>query len=107
MKMRISAGGLALLVMVLPVIAADWPNFRGPDHNGNSLETGSSATWPAEGLVCFDFANGEVKWSDKASDKGSRILADGKLIVLGEKGELLVAEASPKEFNPISRAQVL
>ena len=31
----------------------------------------------------------------------------GKLIVLADKGELLVAEASPAAFKPISRAQVL
>ncbi len=26
--------------------AADWPNWRGPNHNGVSNETGWSATWP-------------------------------------------------------------
>jgi len=30
-------------------IAADWPNWRGPDHNGISNETGWSTTWPKEG----------------------------------------------------------
>ncbi|MHC4604088.1 MAG: outer membrane protein assembly factor BamB family protein [Planctomycetota bacterium] len=29
--------------------AADWPNFRGPNHNGISNETGWSATWPKGG----------------------------------------------------------
>jgi len=29
--------------------AADWPNFRGPNHNGISNETGWSATWPENG----------------------------------------------------------
>ena len=58
-------------------------------------------------LRCLDLAAGEVKWSDRVSGKGSLILADGKLIVLSEKGELLVAAASPQEFKPISRAQVL
>jgi len=58
-------------------------------------------------LRCLDFATGEVKWTDKASGKGSLILADGKLIVFAEKGELIVAEATPKEFKPLARAQVL
>jgi len=35
------------------------------------------------------------------------MLADGKLIALGEKGELFVADASPQGFKPVSRAQVL
>jgi outer membrane protein assembly factor BamB len=58
-------------------------------------------------LRCLVFDTGEVKWTDKVSGKGSLILADGKLIVLGEKGELMVAEVSTEAFKPISRAQVL
>jgi outer membrane protein assembly factor BamB len=38
---------------------------------------------------------------------GALMMADGKLIVLSEAGELMVAEASPAGFKPISRAQVL
>ena len=33
--------------------------------------------------------------------------ADGKLIVLSEGGELVVAKASPRGFNPTGRAKVL
>jgi hypothetical protein len=33
--------------------------------------------------------------------------ADGKLIVLGDSGELVVAEANPAAFKPLARAQVL
>jgi outer membrane protein assembly factor BamB len=58
-------------------------------------------------LRCLVWATGEVKWTDKVSGKGSLMLADGKLIVLSEKGELLVAEPSPAGFKPMARAQVL
>jgi outer membrane protein assembly factor BamB len=58
-------------------------------------------------LRCVVFATGEVKWTDKVSGKGALMLADGKLIVLSEAGELVVAAASPDGFKPISRAQVL
>jgi outer membrane protein assembly factor BamB len=58
-------------------------------------------------LRCLVFDTGEVKWTDKVTGKGSLMLADGKLIVLSEKGELLVADASPDGFKPIARAQVL
>lgn len=58
-------------------------------------------------LRCIVFDTGEVKWTDKSSGKGSLMLADGKLIVLSEKGELMVADATPDGFKPISRAQVL
>lgn len=58
-------------------------------------------------LRCVVFDTGEVKWTDKVSGKGSLIMADGKLIILSERGELLVANPSPAGFKPISRAQVV
>lgn len=58
-------------------------------------------------LRCLNAATGEVKWTDKFSGKGSLTLADGKLIVLSDKGELAVADASPEGFKPISRTQAL
>jgi hypothetical protein len=38
---------------------------------------------------------------------GAMILADGKLIILTEKGELVICEASPAGFRPLSRSRVL
>ena len=58
-------------------------------------------------MRCLVLETGEVKWTDKVSGKGSLMLADGKLIVLSAKGELLVADTTPEGFKPISRAQVL
>ena len=40
---------LVLFGSTLLLTAADWPNFRGPDHNGISKEAGWSSTWPTEG----------------------------------------------------------
>jgi outer membrane protein assembly factor BamB len=58
-------------------------------------------------LRCIVFETGELKWTDKISGKGSLMIADGKLLVLTERGELLVAKPSPDGFKPIARAQVL
>ena len=58
-------------------------------------------------LKCVDWNTGETKWSEPKFGKGSLIIADGKIIGLSDKGELMVAEASPKAFAPISHAQVL
>jgi len=58
-------------------------------------------------LRCLVFDTGEVKWTEKSVGKGSLLIADGKLIVLSDKGELMVADPSPEGFKPISRAQVL
>ena len=56
---------------------------------------------------CFHVPTGEVKWTRKDPAFGSLIMADGKLIVLSDKGELLLAEASPSAFTPLARAKVL
>ena len=56
---------------------------------------------------CVHVPTGELKWTRKAPAFGSLIMADGKLIILSDKGELLLAEASPSAFTPIARAKVL
>ena len=58
-------------------------------------------------LRCVHVPTGELKWTSKAPAFGSLIMADGKLIILSDKGELLLAEASPSAFTPIARAKVL
>lgn len=65
-------------------------------------QSGNGAT-----LNCLDLKTGEIKWSQRGIGSGSLIAADGKLIVLGNQGELIVAEASPTAFKAIARAQVL
>jgi outer membrane protein assembly factor BamB len=58
-------------------------------------------------LKCLEFETGKVTWSERSIGKGSLAGADGKLIVLSEKGELLVAPADPAAFKPLARAQIL
>jgi outer membrane protein assembly factor BamB len=58
-------------------------------------------------LACLDFASGELKWSQAGLGMGTLLVADGKLIILSESGELVVAEASPSAFKPIARAKVI
>jgi outer membrane protein assembly factor BamB len=58
-------------------------------------------------LACVNFQTGESKWSQAGMGTGSLMLADGKLIILGEKGRLVVAEASPQGFKQLASAQIL
>lgn len=58
-------------------------------------------------LVCLDWKTGDKKWSEPSVGKGTLMAADGKLIVLSEKGKLMVADASPEKFAPIASAQIL
>jgi len=71
----------------------------GVDGNVNTLGDGV--------LKCVDFATGAEKWSYKGLGGGALMAAGGKIIMLGDRGELVVADASPEGFHPISRAQVL
>jgi outer membrane protein assembly factor BamB len=58
-------------------------------------------------LVCLDVSTGELMWAEAAIGRASLLIADGKLILLNERGELHVAEPSPDGFRVLSRAQVL
>ncbi|MFC1793029.1 PQQ-binding-like beta-propeller repeat protein [Planctomycetota bacterium] len=58
-------------------------------------------------LTCLDLATGEKKWSQGGMGTGSLMLADGKLIILGEKGKLVIAEASTEGFNELASAEIL
>lgn len=58
-------------------------------------------------LTCLDLATGEKKWSQDGMGTGSLMLADGKLIILSEKGKLVIAEASPEGFKELASAEIL
>lgn len=57
-------------------------------------------------LRCVELETGKVAWTFKDTNYGAIAMADGKLIVISEKGELFIGDANPKEFKPITRAQV-
>lgn len=58
-------------------------------------------------LKCVVAATGEQCWALRGLGKGSLIAADGRLIVLGDRGQLVLAEATPEEFRELSRFQAL
>lgn len=58
-------------------------------------------------LKCVKLDDGKVAWEEKSVGFGSLIAADGRLIILTDKGELVIAKASSTGFEEITRAQVL
>ncbi len=58
-------------------------------------------------LVCIDWKSGQQKWEEKTPKEGSLSAAGDKLIVLGEKGLLSIAQATPQGYQQIASAQVL
>jgi outer membrane protein assembly factor BamB len=58
-------------------------------------------------LKCVNFLTGKEVWSEPNIGTGGVMIADGKLIVLSAKGELMVLPASTNGFQLTARAQVL
>lgn len=56
---------------------------------------------------CIEYATGKEKWARDDLGKGSLMLADGKLIIQGESGDLVLAEPTPLAYREIARAKVL
>lgn len=115
-KLFVSAGynrGGALFDVTATPAKQVWENKNMRNHfnpsvllGGNLYGIDGDSTKTDSALRCVDFQTGEIKWTEKTGF-GSVTAADGKLIVLTSKGELLVADASPANFKPISRTQAL
>jgi outer membrane protein assembly factor BamB len=58
-------------------------------------------------LRCVEWNTGAEKWQMRGMDKGGLIAADGKLIVLTGRGELILVSATPTQFTELARAKAL
>jgi outer membrane protein assembly factor BamB len=57
-----------------------------------------------QGLLCADFATGDVKWQERGVGAGSVCFADGRLYVHGENsGEMALVEATPEAYREKGR----
>jgi len=85
-----------------------WESRKMRNHmNSTVLHDGFLYGFDENTLRCLEFATGNEKWSQRGLGKGSLIMAGGRLVALSEKGELVVAPASPDGFAPTARARVL
>jgi outer membrane protein assembly factor BamB len=57
----------------------------------------------SQGLLCADFATGDVKWQDRSVGAGSLCFADGRLYVHGEGGDVALVEATPEAYREKGR----
>ena len=67
---------------------------------------GNTHTGQTRLLKCLDFNTGDERWAQAGLGIGAIGAAGGRLIILSEKGELVIAEADPEKFAPLKRAQV-
>ncbi len=85
-----------------------WQNRNMRNHfNSSVLWQGFIYGFDEGTLRCLDFQTGQIKWSQARLGKGSLMIADGKLIILSERGKLVIAEASPEKFEELASSQIL
>ncbi len=58
-------------------------------------------------MRCLDKKTGNELWQDRTFPKATFLYADGKLIVVDEDGNLLLATVSPAGLKVLSRAELL
>lgn len=58
-------------------------------------------------LRCIEVKTGKEKWRSGRMPAGTITLSKNTFIILSEKGELVIAPASTKEFKPSARGQIL
>ena len=85
-----------------------WENTNMRNHfNTCVLKDGFLYGIDENQLRCLDAKTGEVKWTEESPRKGGLILADDTLVILGERGELILAKATPESFRAITRGPVI
>ena len=100
--------GCALLKIQGDNISEVWRNKNIKNHfNSTILVDGYLYGFDMSQLKCLDFNTGKEKWATEDYGKGSLMAADGKLIILSEKGKLVIAETSATGIKPLAQAQIL
>jgi outer membrane protein assembly factor BamB len=91
-----------------PVVEEIWRSKVMKNHFHSSVRNGDYIYgFDNAVLKCIHAATGEEKWVHSGFGKGSLILAEGHLIVLGERGQLGVVEASPDAYKEKAQWQAL
>ena len=94
-RSKVSIALMVLSAVTLSASAADWPQYRGPNRDGRSSETGLLAIWPDAGP--------EVLWRARLGSGYSGIaVVDGRVFTMfGDQGDEFTAAfdvASGKEL---------
>jgi outer membrane protein assembly factor BamB len=76
---RLPTLALALGLVTLAAPAADWPQWRGPNRDGISKETGLLQSWPKDGpKLAWTFSNAGIGYSGPAVVAGRLYLTGGR-----------------------------
>jgi outer membrane protein assembly factor BamB len=85
-----------------------WTSLVMQNHFSTSvLHEGFLYGFSNERLRCVELARGKAKWDRTGLGRGSVLLADGLMIALGDRGQLVLAEATPTAYVEKARWQAL
>lgn len=86
-----------------------WENRNMRNHFSSSVYAAGAFYGNDENtLKCLDYGTGVEKWRMRGGlGKGGLIAAGGKLLVLTERGELILANAVPGSYQELARARVM
>ena len=91
----------------LILVVGVWRNREMKNKFSSSvLHQGQLYGFDEKTFKCVDAANGETRWESRGLGHGSLLYADGHLIVLGDKGTLILVEATPEGYREKARFQV-
>jgi len=83
-------------------------HFQNPVLYGDHLYFVSGENKIGAALQCLEWATGEVKWgAPVGKERGHLIIVGGKLILITQQGELVLANASPDGYAELGRLQAL
>jgi outer membrane protein assembly factor BamB len=57
----------------------------------------------SDSLICIELTTGEESWRDRSLGAASICVADGRLYLHGENGEVALVEATPEEYRELGR----
>jgi outer membrane protein assembly factor BamB len=76
-------------------------------HHGGYLYGFHGRQEFGQSLRSVELRTGKVRWNQDRFLAGTVTLAGDRLLILRERGELVLAPASPDGFKPLARAQIL
>lgn len=83
---------LCLLIAGVPIVLAqDWPQWRGPNQNGASTETGLISSW--------SLAGENLVWKAAFIGRSTPIIMNGRVYVIGRAGEGLTRQEQVACFD--------
>lgn len=86
MKVKVTLAAVIVIMASGSSLAADWPQWQGPDRDGKSADTGLLKQWPQEGsplawkidklgggdsVACLQAEDGKIVWHNRKPRVGT------------------------------------